>query len=109
MACGISSKALGRCPLSSAAGRLQSSRRRPHPEISAIPTPPPSAPSLTNISFIINDFYLRNTDWLSVMFGNCDERQLQVARRKRQLAVARFHEFLVVVPDGLRSERDRKD
>jgi hypothetical protein len=52
------------------------------------------------MSLIINDFYLRNTDWLAVMFGNCDERQLQVVRRKRQLAVARFHEFLVVAPDG---------
>src|SRR5258708_1357918 len=36
--------------------------------------------------------------------ANRDGRQLQVARFKRQLAATRFHELLIVAPDGFRPE-----
>ena len=41
---------------------------------------------------------------VAVAFDNGNGRQLQVARFERQLTATRFHEFLVVAPDGLRPE-----
>jgi hypothetical protein len=46
--------------------------------------------NLQQISLIINDFYPCSTDRLAVMFGNCDERHLQVALFKQQLATTCF-------------------